>query len=646
MCGILGVLNSTITDSFEPERLRHRGPDATGLWQAPQGEPLAKLAHLRLAIIDPSDLGNQPMHDACDRYVLVFNGEIYNFVELRTELETQGIKFRTRTDTEVLLYGLISEGPSFQLRCNGMWAFCLWDRLSGTALFGRDRFGKKPLFFTWLAGGGLAFASEMKGLYPMLDSVQPSSDIDSHFEFLFDYEHTEACVIEGIFRLKPGHWASWYHNDNKFQIHRWWNTLDHLEVPPVRYQEQIERWRELFLDAIRIRMRADVRIGTALSGGLDSSSTFCSMAHVAQSGGVRPREAKDWQNGFCAHYPGSSLDEENWARIVADSVGFPVDSVEITPNAAGWSIREAMYQVEDPYLTLPLPMLATYRAISNAGIKVTLDGHGADELFCGYGHLQSAIRDCTLWQWKEVLAIEASTRTGDYDPKRIRLSEFVKWLGAKVRHAAISSNLQSRRSVKALLRQRVYPPFLSSTREGDRSHPAFLEMDGLSQTLYEVFHMTILPTLLRNYDRYSMASGVEIRMPFMDWRIVAFTFSLPWTSKLGGGFTKRILRDAMKGILPEVIRTRRDKIGWNAPMHEWLRGPLKFEIDSLLQNSIDQHSDLFVKWTEFSRKPNHSYSDGENAWRQIMPIFWRSSLDLARNPTSEMPEALTKQVTT
>jgi asparagine synthase (glutamine-hydrolysing) len=637
VCGILGVLGPAPNLRLRPALLRHRGPDGSGSWSAPAGEPPASFAHTRLAIVDLSADGNQPMHSACGRYVIVFNGEIYNFLELRAELEATGHRFCTATDTEVFLQGLIVEGAAFQLRCNGMWAFCLWDRLTGSAVLGRDRFGKKPLFHTRLPGGALAFASEMKALYPLLPSVRPSRRIRHHFGRLFDYEHTEDCVIEGIRRLPPGHWAFWHRGE--LTVRRWWNTLDHLETPPGRYEDQVERWRELFLDAVRLRMRADVRIGTALSGGLDSSAVFCAMAHIAGDRGSHERQSADWQHGFCAHYPGSSLDETPWARLVTDSIGVPLEAVAVDPLDCGWSIEQALYQVEDPYLTVPLPMLATYRAISRAGIKVTLDGHGADELFSGYGHLNVAMKDSTAAQVTEIEAIHQSTLTGVYSIRR--RGGYSRRIKHRLLQALRDSHLQPRRRL-AMLRGRLPASAVEPLRYADQNHPAFQKLDALGKALYELFHITVLPTLLRNYDRYSMASGVEVRMPFLDWRLVCFTFSLPWTSKLGGSFTKRIMRDALRGILPEAIRCRRDKIGWNAPFHEWLQGPLKDRVEALLrvtdQDSAEGHErpgdmdltqDVAARIASFQATPSPTYKQGEALWCALLPAFWRHSLNLA-----------------
>ena len=627
MCGILGVLGDYANARLRPDLLRHRGPDGTRVWSTPSNEPQASFAHTRLAILDLSAGGNQPMHSACDRYVLIFNGEIYNFLELRAELEASGHRFYTATDTEVFLQGLIAEGPAFQLRCNGMWSFCLWDRHTGSALLGRDRFGKKPLFHTRLPGGALAFASEMKALYPLLPSVQPSRRIQEHFFRMFDYEHTEDCVIEGIRRLPPGHWACW--RGAELTVRRWWNTLDHLETPPARYEDQVERWRELFLDAVRLRMRADVRIGTALSGGLDSSAIFCAMAHLSAEGGSHARQSADWQHGFCAHYPGSSLDETKWARVVTDHVGVSLEAVEVDPLKGGWSIEQAHYQVEDPYITIPLPMLATYGAISQAGIKVTLDGHGADELFSGYGDFNVAVKDATAAQFAEIQAIHQSTLTGVYSVHE--RGSYSNWIKHRLLQAVRDSHLHPRRRL-ARLRGRLPASAAEPLLYSDQNHRAFQRLDALSQALYELFHITVLPTLLRNYDRYSMASGVEIRMPFMDWRLVCFTFSLPWSSKLGGGFTKRIMCDALRGILPEAIRTRRDKIGWNAPVHEWLKGPLKGEAEALLGRSNKKNAlpkEVVARWASFQGNPSPAYEDGEALWCELMPAFWHRSLALA-----------------
>ena len=624
MCGIIGTIGFN-NSKLNIDNLNHRGPDSNGKWESSKGEYPVVLGHTRLSILDLTEAGNQPFVSNDGRYVLVYNGEIYNFIELRIELESLGEVFCTNSDTEVLLKGLILEGPLFQLRCNGMWSFCLWDRKKKTALFGRDRFGKKPLFYHLPKTDNLVFASEMKGIYPFLNSIEPAEDINIYIQKLFDYESSENCVIKGVKRLPPGYYATF--KEGKFVAHRWWNTLDHIEDVNTSYEEQVEKWREIYLDAVKIRMRSDVRIGTALSGGLDSSAIFCTMNHLADKSNNQIRQAKDWQNGFCAHYPGSDLDESKWAKIVTDSVNANLHKININPQNSSWSVNEALYQVEDPYLTLPLPMLQTYREISNAGIKVTLDGHGADELFCGYGHLKSAFQSTNLEQTSELVSIINSLVSGNYklDNGNVKMNFIKQKLIIYLKYCLkkpkdLFRSLLGKLDLEFLMYKLTYP---------DQSHYQFKKLDPLSKNLYEIFHITILPTLLRNYDRYSMASGVEIRMPFMDHRLVAYTFSLPWTSKVGGTYTKRIMRDALKGILPEQIRTRRDKIGWNAPLHEWFKDSYKSEIDKLIKKGVFPKK-IKKAWQKFQKKKNINYSDGEKLWSLLMPVLWKRSLILKK----------------
>ena len=621
MCGLIGTIGFKDNYKLNLNTIRHRGPDSMGKWNSLDNEFPVVIGHTRLAILDLSDSGSQPMLADNNRYVFVYNGEIYNFIELRSELEALGQVFHTKSDTEVFLRGLILEGPSFQLRCNGMWSFCLWDRKEKKALFGRDRFGKKPLFYSLVGNDKLVFASEMKGIYPFLNSIQPSEKINIYLQKLFDYESSEDCVIKGIKRLQPGHYA--IYKNGKFESKRWWNTLDHLEEVSYKYEDQVERWREIFLDSVKIRMRSDVRIGTALSGGLDSSATFCAMNYLSNQDVNHDKEAKDWQNGFCAHYPGSILDETKWARVVTDAINIPLNEVNIDPLNCGWSINDALYHVEDPYLTLPLPMLATYRAISNSGIKVTLDGHGADELFSGYGHLTSAFKSSNPKETTELVSIINSLTSGEYLVESGNL--YLNFFKKKIIETLKTHLRKPRDYLKAILGKAEWEFVRYKLEHNDQSHPQFKKLDPLSQNLYEIFHIKELPTLLRNYDRYSMSSGVEVRMPFMDHRLVTYTFSLPWTSKVGGTYTKRIMRDALKGILPESIRTRRDKIGWNAPLHEWLQGPLKSEIDNfILKNILPQN--VNDAWHKFQKIANPNWSDGQKVWALLMPELWKKAI--------------------
>jgi asparagine synthase (glutamine-hydrolysing) len=637
MCGIAGLLGERnhATAHKMLNKIRHRGPDGDGIWLSPEDEFPVSLCHARLSILDLTDMGSQPFHSQDYRYTIVFNGEIYNFLELQSELISRhNATFRSATDTEVLLQGIAYEGLEFLNKCNGMWAFCLWDRLESTATLCRDRFGVKPLYYIRLDGGSVGFSSEMKGLTPLLKSFAPAEYIDSIFLHQFDYEFSDLCAIKGIVRLPPGSYAVL--NNGQLDVRRWWNTLDHISKDEGAYVSQVGQWRDLFIDSVRLRMRSDVRIGTALSGGLDSSSVMAAMAVIGANGDQGySRTSADWQHSVCCSYPSGSLDETYWAKLVSEYCGVSFSSLVINPIKSSWDIYQSLAQVEDPYLTMPLPMLATYQAIKSLGISVTLDGHGADELFSGYGHLLNALR-CTKSrrEFQEILAIDESTRTGVYSYYE-RRSIKIK-LGLYMNEFLSSKHVFPRAWIKNYLHNQkgrgeqvgLFSSRLMLARDEMHQHEAFKAMDVFSQVLYEIFHLTILPTLLRNYDRYSMANGLEIRMPFMDWRLVCYTFSLPWQAKLGGSFTKRIQRDALAGILCDQVRLRRDKVGWNAPSHEWFQGPLRSFVEESLRcgHNSPYFSRAVKAWKSFNSTRNPTFVEGQALWNAILPHLWTMSL--------------------
>jgi len=629
MCGIGGILGKRSSSIAKKmiQKLHHRGPDSQNFWLSDPNEYPATICHTRLSILDLSDSGNQPFLSDDNRYVITYNGEIYNFVELRKELEKKGIYFKTKTDTEILLKGLILEGTDFLLKCNGMWAFCLWDRKLKKAILGRDRFGVKPLFYSKINSENLIFGSEMKSITPFLDHVKPSQHIDEMTKRIFNYEQTQECVIDGIKRIEAGYYL--IYENNKITKKRYWNTLDHIKLNNSTYCDQIESWKYLFLDSVKIRMRSDVPIGFTLSGGLDSSAIVASAFHISQEYSDE-RISNDCINLFNSSFPNSFNDESIFAKKLASNLSVPLNTIIFDPQSKYSDLELSIAQVEDPYLTLPIPMLHTYNYISKKGIKVTLDGHGADELLSGYGSIKKAISSSSSFeQIKELIKIHESTVTGVYSEKAKKTKR--KYLKYKfeeiIKNIFYKSYYQlNKNNPKIFNKFRLSPIHFS---EGIKDHPIYEEMDFFNQTLFELFHFTVLPTLLRNYDRYSMANGVETRMPFMDWRLVCETFSLPLSSKIGGGSTKRILRDSLKSILFDEIRQRKDKIGWNAPIHDWFRGYLKNNVhNSVLNNAQSIHYASSKKALQrFEKKYNPNFMDGQKLWQSILPIVWESSLN-------------------
>ena len=557
MCGIVGVWNRN-GEPVSPgqlkrftDQLAHRGPDGEGFYI--DREANLGLGHRRLAILDTSDAGRQPMSFLGDRYWIIYNGEIYNFLELKAELEQAGYRFKTDSDTEIILAAYHHWGEDCQLRFNGMWALAIWDRLERTLFLSRDRFGVKPLIY-YSDRDRFAFASEMKA-FLALDWFQLVFDpamVAAALSYERLIEGDERCLIRGLKHLLGGHCLTLREAASP-RIRRWWNTLDHLEDAPLNYDDQVLHFRNLFLDACRIRMRSDVPVGTALSGGLDSSSILCGMHTIREAGGDMERMASEWQKAFIMTYPGAPLDERRYADEVVRHTG--VTPIYCTADSSDYFdyFDKILFQLE-AISDIHLGPWLVYRAQRAHDVVVTIDGHGGDEALGGYPwHVTAAIRD------------SLST----YSPRRTRdLLEVMKGLdlfpGENFYLKSALSLLEKRTSRRAsswLLQQKA--DFQSPGFDVDL--PRLQERDFLFRSLYTDFHFTQLPSVLRNFDRLSMAHGVEVRSPFMDWRLVCFLFSLPSTSKVGGGFTKRILRDGMKGILPEPVRTRTQKLGFISP---------------------------------------------------------------------------------
>jgi asparagine synthase (glutamine-hydrolysing) len=509
MCGIVGILRVKETieqkelDQFT-DSLAHRGPDGRGTFI----DGKLGLGHRRLAILDPSAAGKCPMsYGGKDnkRYWITYNGEIYNFLELRNELKVLGYEFKTETDTEVILASYAHWGKDCLIRFNGMWAFAIWDTAERKLFIARDRYGIKPLYYS-STSDHFVFASEMKAFLDLRNfPIKLNNEIIPQI-IQNSYAHegiTDQTLMSSVLRLPSGHCIT-VSCDGNHIMGKWWDTINHIPEVPDNYGEQVEQFRSLFFDAVKIRMRSDVPIGTCLSGGLDSSSVASTMAwiHNHTEDSALERCAKDWQHTFIATFPGSKLDEKEYADEVVRHTNASPHYWIFDEDEALKHIIDSVWATEDIYGGLVVPHWSIYRELRTKKVAVSLDGHGSDELLGGY-----------TW--------------------------YLDW-----------------------------------------------PMNQVNQNLYRDFHYTLLPSILRIYDRCSMAHGVESRMPFMDWRLVTFVIGLPPETKFGGGYTKRILRDAMRGIAPEKILSRINKIGFNSPMIEWFNGGMKPLIHKVLNHKL------------------------------------------------------------
>lgn len=600
MCGIAGILNlngkELIKSSLQrfTDSISHRGPDGAG-YELLEGN-MVGFGHRRLSILDLSEAGKQPMFSHDNSLMISFNGEVYNFIEIKKELQVLGYNFKTNTDTEVILCAYKNWGIDCFRKFNGMFAIAIWDINTKELLLIRDRFGVKPLYFLHQPENVFAFCSETLG-FKYLDGFSRELN-EKNFNLALQHaavlEGSDKTIFKNIYQLLPGHFLK-LKKQGSVEVRRWWNTQDNLVEVPLSYNEQIEEFRVLFEDACKLRMRSDVTLASALSGGLDSSSVYCTLHKIQVGSRSVERLPANWQQAFVATFPNTSVDERTYAEKVVKYINGKAHY--ITPDYS--HLTEDIIKstrLLDGIISTPLISIADiYKAMKQNGVTVSMDGHGVDEMMCGYNTY-------VFQAFYDALHKKNFLKANEYAYILCGLSPEYKIEDLKRTIAHFDKNIFEKGA--SFLKNRLTVKKNKSSRSRDQTSWV-MPVDGAviseitsvqncphdwtdsEKLMYNDFHYKSLPINLRDFDRAAMQHGVEIRMPFMDYRLASYIFSLPQESKIGGGFTKRILRDAMKKTLPEEIRTRTFKIGIGAPMVEWFSNDLKeFILDTVRSGSF------------------------------------------------------------
>jgi asparagine synthase (glutamine-hydrolysing) len=604
MCGIGGVAGAPPGEGLL-ERMAatmvKRGPDGQGTWS----DESAGLAATRLAIIDLHDRSNQPMH--FERLHLAFNGEIYNYRELGEELRGLGHAFVTEGDAEVLIHAWAEWGEEALGRFNGMFAFALWDDEERKLTLATDPFSEKPLYYA-LCNGRIVFASEIKAL--LLDPDVPATPDDAAVaDYLASDVMTRSAgsYLSGIRRLPGSHVLTFA--GGKVHERRYW-TPQPVEVPAA-YDDGVASLRELIVDSIRLRLRSDVPVGTSLSGGIDSSTVVMLSSELA---GEHTRHA------FTARFPGFARDEWGYASEVAARAGV------VEHHAAEPKVDELLSDLtavvrdhEEPIRSLSIyAQWRVMQAAQAAGVTVLLDGQGGDELFAGYlPVLGWALRSMGMGQLVHELRTE---------PRRARAlmqSFAVDFLPMRLRRS-------HRRLVACPY---AAAPLVASAAKAPLQPltPWFEDGTPLRRQLVAEAFETSLPHLLRYADRSSMAWSREVRLPYLDRRIAEFAFSLPASFLYADGVTKRILRDVGRGLVPDSVLARRDKVGFEPPQQMWLNdGRFRKTIGEVLLDPAAKARGLYDTGAIEEDLGRGRWRDSAGVWRALSIELWLREIVEAR----------------
>lgn len=574
MCGIAGIV---ALEGFDPQTLAamtqlvsYRGPSGFGFAFARSGKnermvvthnseqmprmarPVIGLGSRRLAILDVSELGNQPMQTADGAYCVTFNGEIYNYKEIRRELASSGHRFRTGTDTEVILHAYQQWGEECLHRFNGMWSFALWDRPNQKLFCARDRFGVKPFYYA-LAAGRFYFGSEIKQILQAsgLPRIANSDTVFSFLEFgLMD--HTSETFFKNVHQLPGGHCLALQLSDPlALVVRRYWE----LQIKPdlqMTAHQAIEEFRARFDDAVRLRLRSDVPVGFSLSGGVDSSAIMCQAKKITPTTQFQ---------AFSACFDDSTLDERDYISVVLAATQSAGHRTFPQVESFWDTIKKILFHQDEPLGSTGA--FAQWCVMADArahGIPVVLGGQGGDEILCGYQkyryfYLWHLLRHGNPRFFREIM-LSARNGTRSY------------WtFGSATRY--FPPAIRRRFSLTERL---CTAEFRSESRALQSGLGATVSLAERQKS--DLAYVSI-PAMLHSEDRNSMAHSVESRLPFLDYKLAEFAVNCPASMKMHDGWSKWILRVALEGTLPEQIRLRKTKLGFSTPEPEWVREGLQ-----------------------------------------------------------------------
>ena len=608
MCGIAGIVSDN-PGHISKQLLRnmtdviaHRGPDGEGHWINTNNN--VGLGHRRLAIIDLSDAAAQPMHYG-DRYTIIHNGEIYNYLELRKQLEQNNYRFRTQSDTEVMLAAYDYWKEDCLEYFDGMFAFAIWDEREQKLFAARDRLGEKPFYYSQ-KNGSLYFASEMKALWAA--GIERKPDQSSLFNFLtLGYTQNPgdagATSFQHIHKLPAGSYFHYTNNKKEISIKKYWD-IDPATQIEITEEKAIEKFGSLLSQSVRLRLRADVKTGVSLSGGLDSSSIL-SMVNSISVHGNKP-------DTFSAIFPGYEKDESDNIRAITEKLD--VKNYRVEPNAENFLqyFEKICYHQEEPFQSSSIyAQYEVFKLAHDQQVKVLLDGQGADETLAGYLKYYH-------WYWQELFATDKKLLVTEIrHAKALGVDETWAWKNKLF-------SLYPKSAAFFLSRRMVM-----KQRSNDLLSKDFVKSAGLSfyqipsgKTLNDVLYYNSivngLEELLRYADRNSMAHGREVRLPFLQHKLVEFVFSLPAHFKIRNGYTKWILRQSMDQKLPDKITWQTKKIGFEPPQQKWMEEPRLQDKILVAKKILVQEKILSASVLDKKIQPHDAYVADGFDWRILI----------------------------
>jgi asparagine synthase (glutamine-hydrolysing) len=618
MCGIAGTFLFDSGARADARALRamtgvlaHRGPDADGFHvDGPVG-----LGHRRLSIIDLST-GDQPLSNEDGTVWTIFNGEIYNFRDLRAELEACGHRFRTATDTEVIVHGYEEWGVDVVQRFRGMFAFALWDARARRMLLARDRLGIKPLYYSTLDGRGLAFGSEIKAVleHPGVSREWRFDALDAYLAL--QYVPTPLTIFSDVRKLPPAHRL--VAEDGQVRIERYWSL--EFGAPSVfrREDEYLEQLDSLLHEAVRLRLISDVPLGAFLSGGVDSSAVVAAMVDTSDAPVVTTSV------GFREE----TFSEVRYAERVARHLGCEHHTRTVEPNVADLLPRLA-WHLDEPFADASAVPTYYVSKVARERVTVALSGDGGDELWAGYARHRVERLESQVRRWLGRTGAEAASVVGRLLPLRVKGARSLRHLGMPPAEACAQKHVYG--LFEHGVRDRLYTPEFAAMVHAHDPLSAFRRVydecsspDPVERALFVDVQTYLLDDILTKVDRMSMAVSLEARVPLLDHKLVEFAATVPVGMKLRGGRTKHLLRRFLEGRVPHDIQAR-PKHGFEAPTGEWLRGPLAPMAADLLLGPTGRSRGIFSAsavarlWSEHqSGRRDHRH----RLWSLLMLELW------------------------